>query len=159
MAEPKKIVYDISIRFPDFTRPLDRLMDAVERFMSITSALYRLGELGFQRWQTLQHYKIEQAKAEYTVQLDVVKAKNEEEFEKLKEAGKLVDVWLMSAGLQKINVIKAIRTLTDLGLKEAKDIADRAPCLITHNLLPDMAQRYRKEINEAGGIVEIRPQI
>ncbi|MDR2151196.1 MAG: 50S ribosomal protein L7/L12 [Helicobacteraceae bacterium] len=65
-------------------------------------------------------------------------------------------VHLMSAGEKKINVIKVVRELTTLGLKEAKDIVDGAPSIIKEHVAKADAQEWKKKLEEAGGAVELK---
>jgi large subunit ribosomal protein L7/L12 len=65
-------------------------------------------------------------------------------------------VELKSAGAQKINVIKVVRAATGLGLKEAKDLVDGAPKVVKEGLNKDEAEKLKKEIEEAGGQVELK---
>ncbi len=65
-------------------------------------------------------------------------------------------VILKEAGGNKIGVIKAIRELTSLGLKEAKDLVDGAPKEIKAGVSKDDAENYKKKITEAGGVVELK---
>ena len=158
MAEPKKIVYDINIRFPGIERDFGLLAVVAERTLSLFQSAYRLVENGFQTWQTYNHYKIENLKVAHEANLTAVKISNQARYEQLKEEGKLLDVWLTSCGPNKIQVIKAIREITHLGLKEAKDIADRAPHLIWPDAHPELVNEFLKIIQEAGGTAEIRQQ-
>ncbi len=66
------------------------------------------------------------------------------------------DVMLKSAGAQKINVIKVVRAATGLGLKEAKDLVDGAPKVVKEALSKDEAEKLKKELEEAGGQVELK---
>ncbi len=66
------------------------------------------------------------------------------------------DVNLVSAGAQKINVIKVVRAATGLGLKEAKDLVDGAPKVIKEALSKDDAAKLKKELEEAGATVELK---
>ena len=66
------------------------------------------------------------------------------------------DVILTGAGAQKIQVIKAVRELTSLGLKEAKDLVDGAPKEIKAGISKDESETIKKKIAEAGGTVEIK---
>jgi large subunit ribosomal protein L7/L12 len=66
------------------------------------------------------------------------------------------DVILSSAGEKKIQVIKAIRELTNLGLKEAKDIADSAPKPVKTGVAKDEATAMKAKLEEAGATVEIK---
>lgn len=72
------------------------------------------------------------------------------------EASAQVTVVLTSAGAQKINVIKAVRETTGLGLKESKDIADGAPKPIKENVPREEADKMKKAIEAAGGTVEYK---
>jgi large subunit ribosomal protein L7/L12 len=65
-------------------------------------------------------------------------------------------VILSNAGSNKIQVIKAIREITNLGLKEAKDLVDGAPKEIKAGVSKDDAENIKKKVVEAGGAVEIK---
>ncbi len=65
-------------------------------------------------------------------------------------------VILANAGSNKIQVIKAIREITNLGLKEAKDLVDGAPKEIKAGVSKDDAENIKKKIAESGGTVEIK---
>ena len=65
-------------------------------------------------------------------------------------------VILSNAGGNKIQVIKAIREITNLGLKEAKDLVDGAPKEIKAGVSKDDAENIKKKVAEAGGTVEIK---
>lgn len=65
-------------------------------------------------------------------------------------------VILANAGSNKIQVIKAIREITNLGLKEAKDLVDGAPKEIKAGVSKDDAESIKKKVAEAGGTVEIK---
>jgi len=67
-----------------------------------------------------------------------------------------VTVVLANAGAQKINVIKAVREATGLGLKESKDIVDGAPKPIKENVPREEADKMKKAIEAAGGTVEYK---
>lgn len=66
------------------------------------------------------------------------------------------DVILTSAGEKKIQVIKVVRAITSLGLKEAKDLVDGAPKPIKEGVAKAEADDIKKQIEEAGGIVEVK---
>lgn len=66
------------------------------------------------------------------------------------------NVELTSAGDNKINVIKAVREVTGLGLKEAKDLVDGAPKVIKEGVAKADAEEMKKKIEEAGGGVELK---
>lgn len=63
---------------------------------------------------------------------------------------------LTSGGAQKINVIKALREVTNLGLKEAKDLVDSAPKMIKEGATKEEADEIKKKIEAAGGQVTIK---
>ena len=65
-------------------------------------------------------------------------------------------VHLVSAGDKKINVIKVVREVTSLGLKEAKDLVDGAPKLVKEGLNKDDAASIKKKFEEVGAQVEIK---
>lgn len=66
------------------------------------------------------------------------------------------DVVLKAAGQQKINVIKAVRTITDLGLKEAKELVDSAPKAIKEGVSESEANQIKTQLEEAGAEVEMK---
>ncbi len=65
-------------------------------------------------------------------------------------------VVLTSAGANKINVIKAVREVTSLGLKEAKDLVDGAPKTVKENVSKEEAETVKKKFTEAGATVEVK---
>ena len=66
------------------------------------------------------------------------------------------NVILVNAGANKINVIKVVRALTNLGLKEAKDLVDGAPKALKEGATKDEAQQMRAKLEEAGATVEVK---
>jgi large subunit ribosomal protein L7/L12 len=66
------------------------------------------------------------------------------------------DVELSSVGDNKIGVIKAVRTITGLGLKEAKEIVDAAPKVIKEAATKEAAEEMKKQIEDAGGAVTLK---
>ena len=66
------------------------------------------------------------------------------------------DVILTSAGEKKIQVIKEVRAITGLGLKEAKDLVEGAPKPVKEGVEKDEAQKIKEQIEAAGGTVEIK---
>ena len=72
------------------------------------------------------------------------------------EAKSEVDVILAAAGDQKVGVIKVVRAITGLGLKEAKDMIDGAPKTIKEGVTPAEAEEIKKQLEEAGAKVEIK---
>jgi len=67
------------------------------------------------------------------------------------------NVVLTAAGAQKIQVIKAVREVTTLGLKEAKDLVDSAPSPVKEGVNMDEANTLKAKLEEAGASVEIKP--
>ena len=65
-------------------------------------------------------------------------------------------VHLTAAGDKKINVIKVVREVTSLGLKEAKDLVDGAPKLVKEGVSKDEAAAIKKKFEEVGAVVEIK---
>jgi large subunit ribosomal protein L7/L12 len=66
------------------------------------------------------------------------------------------DVVLTGAGDKKVNVIKAIRAITGLGLKEAKGMAESAPAVVLEGAAKDAAEDAKKQLEEAGATVELK---
>ena len=66
------------------------------------------------------------------------------------------DVVLTAAGDKKIQVIKVVRAITNLGLKEAKDLVDGAPSPVKEGVAREEAESLKSQIEEAGGAVEIK---
>ena len=66
------------------------------------------------------------------------------------------DVVLTAAGDKKIQVIKEVRTITGLGLKDAKDLVEAAPKPIKEGVKKEEAEEIKKKIEEAGGTVEVK---
>ena len=66
------------------------------------------------------------------------------------------DVVLTAAGDKKVNVIKAVRGITGLGLKEAKEMVDGAPATVKEAVSKDEAEDFKKQLEEAGATVELK---
>ncbi|WP_044283187.1 50S ribosomal protein L7/L12 [Candidatus Endolissoclinum faulkneri] len=66
------------------------------------------------------------------------------------------DVILSTAGTKKINVIKEIRAITGLGLKDAKDLVEGAPQLIKDAVSREEAQKIKNKLEETGAVIEIK---
>jgi len=66
------------------------------------------------------------------------------------------DIILASAGDKKVNVIKAVRAITGLGLKEAKDMVDSAPSTVKEGASKAEAEEAKKQLEEAGAKVELK---
>jgi len=72
-----------------------------------------------------------------------------------KEEKTSFDVILKAVGDKKIQVIKAVRSITGLGLKEAKDLVDGAPGKVKEGVNKDEAEKIKKELEESGAAVEL----
>ena len=66
------------------------------------------------------------------------------------------DVILTGPGEKKVNVIKAVRAITGLGLKEAKAVVDEAPSAVKEGVTKDEAEDFKKQLEEAGASVELK---
>ena len=66
------------------------------------------------------------------------------------------DVMLASFGEKKVGVIKAVRAITALGLKEAKDLVEAVPSLVKEGVNKDESEEIKKKLEEAGATVEIK---
>jgi large subunit ribosomal protein L7/L12 len=66
------------------------------------------------------------------------------------------DVVLSSFGEKKVAVIKAVRAITSLGLKEAKDLVESAPVPIKEGVAKDEAEELKKQLEDVGGTVEVK---
>jgi large subunit ribosomal protein L7/L12 len=66
------------------------------------------------------------------------------------------DIVLTAAGDKKVNVIKAVRGITGLGLKEAKDLVDGAPSTVKEAASKEEAEEAKKQLEEAGATVELK---
>ncbi|MDD3523483.1 MAG: 50S ribosomal protein L7/L12 [Candidatus Cloacimonadaceae bacterium] len=73
-----------------------------------------------------------------------------------KEEQSEFDVILANAGDKKINVIKVVREITNLGLKEAKDLVDSAPKPISEKVSKEEAETIKKKLEDAGATVELK---
>jgi large subunit ribosomal protein L7/L12 len=66
------------------------------------------------------------------------------------------DVFLKSFGENKVNVIKVIRAITGLGLKEAKELVEGAPSTVKEAVSKADAENFKKQLEEAGAVVEVK---
>ena len=66
------------------------------------------------------------------------------------------EIHLASSGDKKINVIKEVRTITGLGLKEAKDLVEGAPSKLKDGVGKEDAEKFKKQLEEAGATVELK---
>ena len=72
------------------------------------------------------------------------------------EAKSSFDVVLTSFGAHKVAVIKAVRAVTSLGLKEAKDLVESAPATVKEGMATEEAEEMKKQLEEAGASVELK---
>ena len=72
------------------------------------------------------------------------------------EAKTTFDVFLKEAGANKINVIKEVRAVTNLGLKEAKDLVEGAPKAVKEGVNKDEAEQIKKKLEDAGAKVQVK---
>ncbi len=72
------------------------------------------------------------------------------------EAPTEVSVILSSIGDKKIQVIKAVREITGLGLKEAKEVVDNAPKAVKEGIAPEEAEKIKTQLEEAGATAEVK---
>jgi len=80
-----------------------------------------------------------------------------EKAEQVEEAEKTeFDVMLMGVGDKKIQVIKAVRSITNLGLKEAKELVDNAPSKVKEGVSKEDAENIKKQFEEAGATADIK---
>lgn len=66
------------------------------------------------------------------------------------------DVILVDAGAGKLNVVKAVKTITGLGLKEAKDLVDQAPSKVKEGISKEEAESIKAQLVEAGATVDVK---
>jgi large subunit ribosomal protein L7/L12 len=99
-----------------------------------------------------EEYGIEPAAAAVAVAAPAAAAAQEEAVEEKTS----FDVILKEAGQQKLKVVKLVKELTSLGLKEAKDLVDAAPKPLKEGVTKDEAEALKKELEEAGAVVEIK---
>ncbi len=66
------------------------------------------------------------------------------------------EIHLTASGDKKINVIKEVRTITGLGLKEAKDLVEGTPCKLKDGVNKEDAEKFKKQLEEAGATVELK---
>ncbi len=76
--------------------------------------------------------------------------------EKVEEEQTAFDVIIKNAGLSKLAVVKLVKELTSLGLKEAKELVDSAPKAIKQGVSKDEAEALKKQLEEAGAEVEVK---
>jgi len=96
-------------------------------------------------------YGIEPAAAAVAVAAAPTAAPVEEKVEKTS-----FDVMLKSVGANKLAIVKAVKELTGLGLKEAKDLVDSAPSAIKEGVAKDEAEALKKSLEDAGAEVELK---
>lgn len=92
-----------------------------------------------------------------TTQLQTSIVSEDNEIEKKEDAEKkLFSVIINNYGKSKINAIKVVREITNLGLKEAKDFVEALPKTIKENLSKEEAEKIKEKIDEAGAVAELK---
>jgi len=76
--------------------------------------------------------------------------------EEAAEAKSSYNIAITDAGAQKIAVIKAVREITEIGLKDAKDMVDKTPAVVKENVPTEEAEEMKKKLEEAGATVELQ---
>ena len=97
----------------------------------------------------------EENKKEPVSNNEITNEDSSEDKEILDEGPKMVTVNLVNAGAAKVNVIKVIKEITGLGLKESKDIADNGGA-VKENISVDEANEIKANLEEAGAVVEVK---
>ena len=80
----------------------------------------------------------------------------EHQLKQLQEEKTEFEIHLAAAGDKKINVIKEVRTITGLGLKEAKDLVEGTPSKLKDGVNKEDAEKFKKQLEEAGATVELK---
>jgi len=122
-----------------------------EKFQSIVSEIEKMSVLDLSELVGILEDKFGVSAAAPMMAMPVAGAVAEAAEEKTS-----FDVELTDAGANKISVIKVIRELTQLGLKEAKDIADQAPKMVIEGADKAKAEEAKKKLEEAGGKVTLK---
>ena len=107
----------------------------------VNEAYLRLVDINHVRWQNRAHFFAMSARLMRRILVDFARSKHYQK---------------RGAGAQKIQVIKVVREITGLGLKEAKDLVDGAPKAVKEGVNRAEADDLKKKITEAGGTVELK---
>ncbi|NIG99170.1 MAG: 50S ribosomal protein L7/L12 [Buchnera aphidicola (Periphyllus acericola)] len=85
----------------------------------------------------------------------IINNNTQQETKKIKEKSEF-DIYIKSIGKNKVSVIRAVRSLTNLGLKEAKDLVESAPTVLKEKINKEEAESLKKTLETAGAEVEIK---
>jgi len=123
---------------------LDQLVDDLSKLSVLEAA--QLSKMLEEKWGVSAAAPVAAAPAGGGAAAEAAPAEEKTEF----------DVILMAAGAQKINVIKEVRAITALGLKEAKDLVEGAPKPVKEAVSKDEANKLKAQLEAAGASVEIK---
>ena len=123
---------------------LDKIVEELSTLTVLEAA--ELSKMLEEKWGVSAAAPVAVAAAGGGAGADVPAAEEKDEF----------DVILASAGDKKINVIKEVRGITGLGLKEAKDLVESAPKAVKEGASKDEAEEIKKKLEEAGATVELK---
>ena len=123
---------------------LDQLVDDLSKLSVLEAA--QLSKMLEEKWGVSAAAPVAAAPAGGGVAAEAAPAEEQTEF----------DVILTAAGAQKINVIKEVRAITALGLKEAKDLVEGAPKPVKEAVSKDEANKLKAQLEAAGATVEIK---
>jgi large subunit ribosomal protein L7/L12 len=123
---------------------LDKIVDELSNLTVLEAA--ELSKLLEDKWGVSAAAPVAVAAAPGAGGGDAAAAEEKDEF----------DVILASAGDKKINVIKEVRAITGLGLKEAKDLVEAAPKAVKEGASKDESEEIKKKLEEAGATVELK---
>ena len=123
---------------------LEKLADELSNLTVMEAA--DLSKLLEEKWGVTAAAPVAVAAAPGAANADAGGAEEKDEF----------DIILASVGDKKINVIKEVRTITGLGLKEAKELVEGAPKAVKEGAKKDEAEEIKKKLEEAGATVELK---
>ncbi len=123
---------------------LEKLVDELSSLTVLEAA--ELSKLLEEKWGVSAAAPVAVAAAGPAAGGDAAAAEEKDEF----------DIILAAAGDKKINVIKEVRTITGLGLKEAKDLVEGAPKPLKEGVKKEEAEEIKKKLEEAGATVELK---
>lgn len=132
----------------------DKKIEIPEKFKSIVSEIEKMSVLDLSELVKILEEKFG-VSAAAPMMMGSAMAGGAGETEAVEEKTEF-DVELTVTGAQKINVIKAVREITGLGLKEAKDMVDGAPKVIKEKIAKAQAEEAKKKLEEAGATVVLK---
>jgi len=131
------------------TTPVAETVEIPAKFKSIVDSIEKMSVLDLNELVKLFEKKFGVSAAATAVAAPVAGAATGEE-------KTVFAVHLASSGAQKIAVIKVVKEVLALGLKEAKDLVDAAPSLLKDGMKKDEAEAFKKQLETAGGKVELK---